>query len=117
MSQTIRTLLVFLLLLNCTIAVDPPLWKVFQEAGFEPKEEWVIHDPSRIMRKAKKHMIAVTGKAQEDGYDCGIETWWRKKNNKGRWKPGQCILQKKPSWVGNYTSNDGEFNGLFVTER
>ena len=93
-----------------TIAADPPLWKIYNTAGVEPKEEWVIHDPSRIMRKGKKQMIATTGKAQEDGYDCGIETWWRKKQNKGKWKPGQCLLQEKPSWVGEYTSNDGKFD-------
>lgn len=70
-------------MITYTMAVDPPLWKVFKNVGVDSKSDWVIHDPSRIMKKGKRQMIAVTGKAQEDGYDCGIETWWRFKKGKG----------------------------------
>ena len=63
--------------------------------------EYTIHDPSRIITVGKKQLIAVTGKSQEDGYNCGIETWWRNKNSKdgGKWKPGQCLFRTKPDWV------------------
>lgn len=92
------------------MAVDPPLWKVFKDVGVDSKSDWVIHDPSRVMKKGKRQMITVTGKAQEDGYDCGLETWWRFRKGKGKWKPGQCILQEKPRWVGEETENDGKNN-------
>lgn len=72
--------------------------------------DYTIHDPSRIITVGNKQMIAVTGKAQEDGYNCGLETWWRKKGDKGNWKPGQCLFQKKPNWIREEApGNDGAF--------
>ena len=72
--------------------------------------DYTIHDPSRIVTVGDKQMIAVTGKAQEEGYNCGIETWWRKKDGEGDWKPGQCLFRTKPSWVGVQAElNDGAF--------
>lgn len=92
-----------------TQAADTSLPKIQKKAGYEPKYDWVIHDPSRVITKGKTQMIAVTGKAQEDGYDCGLETWWRKKNHKGKWKPGQCLLRNKPNWIQELTNNDGAY--------
>ena len=40
------------------------------------KEEWVIHDISEIVEIDGMLMFGVTGKAQEDGYNCGLETWY-----------------------------------------
>lgn len=73
--------------------------------------DYTIHDPSRIITIGQKQLIAVTGKAQEDGYDCGIETWWRNLNRDGGgWKPGQCLFRTKPSWVTTEAPlNDGAF--------
>ena len=72
--------------------------------------DYTIHDPSRIVTIGTKQMIAVTGKAQEDGYDCGLETWWRNVGDGGNWEPGQCLFRTKPSWVAEEASlNDGAF--------
>jgi len=70
--------------------------------------DFTIHDPSSIITVGNKQLIAVTGNAQEDGYDCGIETWYRR--GKGPWRPGQCLFRKKPSWVPiEAPGNDGAF--------
>ncbi len=62
------------------IVTVAPLLDVFQNMNAEgdyyyTEEQWVIHDPSSIVKIGDYLMIAVTGKAQEDGYDCGLETW------------------------------------------
>jgi len=75
----------------------------------EDPSDYTIHDPSRILTSGGKQMIAVTGKAQEDGYNCGIETWWRSTSSEN-WIPGQCLFVTKPSWVREETPlNDGAF--------
>ena len=80
---------------------DPQLLDVYQNMS-PPMEEgdWHIHDPSRIVEIDDYLMIACTGKAQEDGYNCGLETWYIKPGQDEDWRPGQCLLQQKPSWVG-----------------
>jgi arabinan endo-1,5-alpha-L-arabinosidase len=73
--------------------------------------DYTIHDPSRIITVGGLQMIAVTGKAQEDGYDCGIETWF-KAINSDVWRPGQCLFRKgnKPSWIAKrQPNNDGAY--------
>jgi len=72
--------------------------------------DYTIHDPSRIIATSGQQMIAVTGKAQEDGYDCGIETWYRPSFSGDSWKPGQCLLRTKPQWVDEEISGqDGAY--------
>jgi len=52
-------------------------------------------------------MFGVTGKAQEDGYNCGLETWYIFPNE-SEFTPGQCLLPDKPEWHEEYVpSNDG----------
>merc|ERR1712233_288630 len=56
---------------------DPSLGDVY--ANMDPVQytgpsDWVIHDPSKIVATDGLLMIAVT--AQEDGYMCGLETWY-----------------------------------------
>ena len=71
------------------------------------EDEWVIHDPSEIVEIDGLLMIGVTGKAQEDGYDCGLETWYILPNESD-FSPGQCILQNKQEWINEFVpSNDG----------
>jgi len=92
-------------------AIDDSLFSVYESIypGHDPSE-YIIHDPSRIITYGDKQMIAVTGKAQEDGYNCGLETWWRKVGGKGNWKPGQCLFRTKPSWASTQTpTNDGAY--------
>jgi len=106
----------FVLMLSLTTATtnakkNPSLQDVYDGMDIEmDPSDYTIHDPSRIITVGKKQMIAVTGKAQEDGYNCGIETWWRKIGDKGKWQPGQCLFQTKPIWVKKETPrNDGAF--------
>ena len=82
-------------------AIDPSLELILQNAGYD-EVDWTIHDPSQIIiinssssssSSSTQHFIAATGKAQEDGYNCGIETWYRKEDDGGDWKPGQCLFQ------------------------
>jgi len=79
---------------------DPSLLQVYQSMS-PPMEEsdWHIHDPSKIVEIDGYLMIACTGKAQEDGYNCGLETWYLKPGVDEDWRPGQCLLQNKPDWV------------------
>ena len=79
---------------------DPSLIEVYQSMS-PPMEEsdWHIHDPSKIVEIDGYLMIACTGKAQEDGYNCGLETWYLKPGVDEDWRPGQCLLQDKPDWV------------------
>lgn len=94
------------------LGADTSLITVYESIEVDPSD-YTIHDPSRIITIGNKQMIAVTGKAQEDGYDCGLETWWRQKEGKDswtNWKPGQCLFQTKPSWVADETpKNVGAF--------
>ena len=59
------------------------------------KEEWVIHDISEIVEIDGMLMFGVTGKAQEDGYNCGLETWYifpgESEFTPGQWR--QIVLQ------------------------
>jgi len=90
---------------------DSSLLDVYNAMELDPSD-YTIHDPSRIITVGNKQLIAVTGKAQEDGYDCGIETWWRNTNNndRGNWKPGQCLFRTKPDWVRKEAPlNDGTY--------
>jgi len=90
---------------------DASLLSVYDRMTIEiDPSDYTIHDPSQIVTIGTKQMIAVTGKAQEDGYDCGLETWWRNIGDRGDWKPGQCLFRTKPSWVTEEVSlNDGAF--------
>lgn len=118
MDIVANTLIFFLLI--CTIgttitthAQDTSLQSILEKAGYD-EVDWEIHDPSQIITvntgNQAKQFIAVTGKAQEDGYDCGIETWYREIHGGGDWRPGQCLFRTKPSWVKNELSgNDGAF--------
>jgi arabinan endo-1,5-alpha-L-arabinosidase len=70
---------------------------------------WHIHDPSRIVELDDYFMIAVTGKEQEGGYQCGLELWYMIPNT-DEWTPGQCLLMEKPDWVNEFTpNNDGAY--------
>merc|ERR1711962_585649 len=80
---------------------DPDLSDVY--ANMDPvqytgPQDWVIHDPSKIVATDGLLMIAVTGKAQEDGYTCGLETWYISAAQTD-WQPGQCLFTSKPEWV------------------
>ena len=71
------------------------------------KEEWVIHDISEIVEIDGMLMFGVTGKAQEDGYNCGLETWYIFPGE-SEFTPGQCLLSEKPAWHSEHVpSNDG----------
>ena len=53
------------------VASDLKLEEVFQEMNpLFGKDQWHIHDPSRVGEVPSGQMIAVTGQAQEDGYEC-----------------------------------------------
>ena len=62
------------------------------------KSDWHIHDPSRVINASSGQIISVTGKAQEDGYECGVETWYRP-NPEDNWEPLDCLLTDKPDWI------------------
>mgnify|MGYP001389734298 CR=1 FL=1 len=73
------------------------------------KDKWVIHDPSKIVNIENHLMIGVTGKAQEDGYKCGLETWYLFPGE-SKFTPGQCLLKEKPKWIKHHVpTNDGAF--------
>jgi len=98
-------------LLAPSLGEDPSLWDVYQ--SMEPpvdRSDWHIHDPSRItVTEDGTLMIGVTGKAQEDGYNCGLETWFLAPGMTD-WQPGQCLLTVKPDWVGREVpGNDGAY--------
>merc|ERR1712209_22345 len=91
---------------------DPDMGDVY--ANMDPVQytgprDWVIHDPSKIVATDGLLMIAVTGKAQEDGYTCGLETWYISAA-KTDWQPGQCLFTSKPEWVAaELPANDGAY--------
>merc|ERR1711971_1502441 len=90
---------------------DPSLGDVYANMDpvqFTGPSDWVIHDPSKIVAKDGL-MIAVTGKAQEDGYTCGLETWYISAGQTD-WQPGQCLFTSKPDWVAEeLPANDGAY--------
>ncbi|PXF47729.1 Extracellular exo-alpha-(1-_5)-L-arabinofuranosidase ArbA [Gracilariopsis chorda] len=91
-------------------AADESLRQHYDEMDIPiQSEDYVIHDPSRVITKGEKQMIAVTGKAQEDGYSCGLETWYRT-NYSASWKPGQCLFKNKPHWIEDlFDYQDGAY--------
>lgn len=112
---------------TATIAsmADPSLLDVLQTADI-PRADYTIHDPSQIITFGDMQLIASTGQAQEDGYNCGLETWWRNIGDGGDWNPGQCLFSSgdennngKPVWIeSNVPKNDGAFWApeLFLNE-
>jgi len=97
--------------LEVALCVDPKLEDVFN--SMTPpftRDQWHIHDPSRVVAVSDDLlMIANTGKAQEDGYKCGLETWIMTPGDVD-WRPGQCLLVSKPSWIDDeLPGNDGAF--------
>jgi hypothetical protein len=58
------------------------------------RDTWTLHDPSRIVEHDGTLVIAVTGKEQVDGYDCGLETWVLSPGD-AAWQPGLCLLRDK----------------------
>merc|ERR1711971_895855 len=91
---------------------DPSLGDVYANMDpvqFTGPSDWVIHDPSKIVATDGLLMIAVTGKAQEDGYTCGLETWYISPGESD-WQPGQCLFTSKPDWVAEeLPANDGAY--------
>ena len=73
------------------------------------EDDWHIHDPSRVINFNQGQLIAVTGKAQEDGYKCGLELWFRE-NISSDWQPYECLFINKPNWIKDEVpDNDGAF--------
>jgi len=93
-----------------SFGIDPSLEDVYN--NMTPpmtRDQWHIHDPSHIVATDGVLMIAVTGKEQADGYNCGLETWYLSPGQ-ADWQPGQCLFTSKPSWVQEeLPSNDGAF--------
>jgi len=91
---------------------DPDLSDVYANMNpvqYTGPQDWVIHDPSKIVATDGLLMIAVTGKAQEDGYTCGLETWYISADQTD-WQPGQCLFTSKPEWVAaELPANDGAY--------
>ena len=91
-----------------------PLETVFNGMNYDgnyyyAEAEWVVHDPSEIVEIDGMLMIANTGKGQEDGYNCGLETWYIFPNETS-FSPGQCLLSEKPAWVSqSVSSNKGAY--------
>ena len=87
---------------NYTVIVDS-LEAVFDSMNddgeyYYDREQWVIHDISEIVEIDGMLMFGVTGKAQEDGYNCGLETWYIFPGE-SEFTPGQCfcLLYTSPS--------------------
>ena len=99
----LRALCIVSLLFTLTFAVDPSLENVFNKVAID-KELYTIHDPSRVITEGGLQLIAATGKAQEDGYECGLETWHRA-NAKKMWSPAQCLFVDKPEWISEKIPN------------
>ena len=83
-------------LIEASVSQDAALGPILEAAGYN-EIDWTIHDPSRVIVVDDQHFIAATANAQEDGYNCGIETWYRAKDGGGDWRPGQCLLQNVSS--------------------
>jgi len=98
--------------LHIAAGEDPSLSDVY--ANMDPvqytgPENWIIHDPSRIVATDGLLMTAVTGKENADGYRCGLETWYLAPGQQD-WQPGQCLFLTKPGWVGEeLPRNDGAY--------
>ena len=97
---------------NCMDVTVDSLEDVFNSMVYDgeyyyTEDEWVIHDISEIVEIHDMLMFGVTGKAQEDGYNCGLETWYIFPGE-STFTPGQCLLSEKPAWHAEYVpSNDG----------
>lgn len=91
---------------------DPSLRDVFAALERDhPVSEmgWHIHDPSRIVKIGGWQMVAVSGKENCCGYECGIETWFIAPGSE-KWTPGQCLLTEKPDWIAEHVpNNDGAY--------
>lgn len=86
---------------------DPSLTEVWSQMTNSP--DWTMHDPSRIIRDNNSLMVAVTGKEQSNGYNCGLETWVLDADEQ-QWMPGECLLQNKPNWIAEELPlNDGAY--------
>lgn len=73
------------------------------------RDTWTLHDPSRIVEHDGALVIAVTGKEQVNGYDCGLETWTLRPGD-AAWQPGLCLLRDKPAWIAEeLPTNDGAY--------
>ncbi|MEL6518481.1 MAG: family 43 glycosylhydrolase [Pseudomonadota bacterium] len=69
--------------------------------------DWHLHDPSRIVQvHGGGQRVAVTGKAQEDGYACGLETWVRS-DPTAAWLPETCLFIEKPAWIADELPDNG----------
>ena len=94
---------------DCVGASATPLLAPAPDTGDE-RLDLHIHDPSRIIASSGYEIVAVTGKAQEDGYACGLELWRRTADPLGTWRMFNCLLTDKPAWVkGALPSNDGAY--------
>lgn len=84
---------------------DPDLWPYY-EGTYGEEMAWHIHDPSNIVRVDDALMLAATGKANEAGYTCGLETWmWSQEDEE--WVPHQCVLTEKPAWISEMLPANG----------
>ena len=82
-----------------TGATAEPLGPHLAAAGLTESARW-MHDPSRIVRRAdRRDVVIATGRAQEDGYACGLEMWSRAPG--GAWEPATCLFTDKPDWIAD----------------
>lgn len=90
------------------VGLDPLTPLLQEQLGDDPRD-WYLHDPSRLVVVDGTNMLAGTGKAQEGGYDCGLETWYLDFHDTAL-NPGQCLLRDKPAWVAELLPhNDGAY--------
>ncbi|MEM6478370.1 MAG: family 43 glycosylhydrolase, partial [Pseudomonadota bacterium] len=110
--MSLRSALSFLFVIAAPAAGDAarPLADVY--AQMDPpvtERHWHLHDPSRVLDLGSRQLIAATGKAQEDGYSCGLEIWQRA-HAAAPWAPHLCLFEEKPAWIAEeIPGNDGAF--------
>ena len=105
-----RFVFVVLMFVNVGSAICSPLIEIYSKMSPEFDEsDWHIHDPSRIIKLGDFEYLAATGKAQENGYDCGLELW-KREDKEEDWYPSICLLQEKPAWIYSEMPNqDGAY--------